>query len=140
VGKLVAMRDQTADGQTNLVLYPKGAVPPELAFSVSQAFLRAGHVEKAGCWHILPAETVIDFSTSLQLFENFAWVANGTAPPDTLIKQQWDGSGEELSIFVDAGVAPDWPFDRYLWQQITVGSRRALALMGAGLAKEVMLP
>jgi hypothetical protein len=136
VGKLVALNDKTADAASNLVVYPKGTVPVELVASASRVFLRAGQVESVGNWRFLPAEPVADFSTSLQLFENFASVPNGTAPPDTLLKEQWETANQTLSVVVDAGTEIDWPFDRYFQQLTTSGSRRALALMGAGLVKD----
>ncbi len=132
VGKLVALGDRTADGQSNLVLYSKGAVPSELIASASQAFLRVGHVEMPGFWRFLPAEPVLGISSTGQLSEIRASVADGTAVPDALIKQQWDGEGETLSVVLD----PSWPGGRYHRQQIPSGSRRALALMSAGVVKD----
>lgn len=136
VGKLVALNDKASAAASNLVVYPKGAVPAELVASASRVFVRAGQVESVGSWRFTPAEPVADVSNALQLFENFASVADGAAPPDTLLKEQWDSAGQTLSVVVDAGAAPDWPFDRYFRQFTTAGSRRALALMGAGLVKD----
>jgi hypothetical protein len=133
VGKLVALGDKASANGSNLVLYTRGVPPASLTPLATRVFQPLGVVESSTSWRFQQLAPVTEADNPVQSFESFQSVANGAAPPNSLVQEQWSSLNETLSVVVDAGNTPTWPQGRYLRQNmVTSAPRHALSQMDKG--------